>query len=63
MVQNVFTLTHLLDGVKADVMHDFSYSISPLTDAGWKVKEISTTTYVHGGEPFLAVTILAEKSE
>ncbi len=61
MVQNVFTFTRRLRGVNEE--RDFGSSISKLANEGWIVKQISSTTFIHGSSPFIAVTVLAEKSE
>lgn len=63
MVQNVFTFTHRLIGKSSGEEHDFGSFISKLANEGWIVKQISSTTYTHGSSSFIAVTVLAEKSE
>lgn len=63
MVQNVFTFTHRFVCKAEGELHDFSSTISKLANEGWIVKQISSTTYSHGSSSFIAVTVLAEKSE
>lgn len=61
MVQNVFTFTHPLTGKTQGIEFDFNEAIHQLSNEGWSVKQISTSTYTQSNAPFIAVTVLAEK--
>ena len=63
MVQNVITFTHPLNGNTQGMEFDFTESIQRLSNDGWNVKQLSTSTYTQANSPYIAVTVLAEKAK
>lgn len=63
MIQNVFTFTHPLNGKTQGMEFDFAESIQHLSNEGWIVKQVSTSTYTQANAPYIAVTVLAEKTK
>ena len=63
MVQNVFTICKKVDRVAASVTFDFSEEVSNITNQGWVVKQVFQSSFVQNGNPYISVTLLAEKVE